>query len=41
MMSQQLIVRNLAMHTAVGPFAANIRDAQSAEIQMMAAWLRQ
>lgn len=41
MMSQQLIVRNLAVHTAVVPFAGNIRDAQRAEIQMMAAWLRQ
>jgi uncharacterized protein (DUF305 family) len=41
MMSQQLIVRNLAVHTAVVPFAANIRDTQSAEMQMMTAWLRQ
>ena len=41
MMSQQLIMRNLAAHAAVGPFAANIRDTQRAEIQMMTAWLRE
>lgn len=41
MMSQQLIMRNLAVHAAVGPFAANIRDTQRAEIQMMTAWLRE
>jgi uncharacterized protein (DUF305 family) len=41
MMSQQLSMRNLAAHAAVGPFAANIRDTQRAEIQMMTAWLRE
>jgi len=41
MMSQQLIVRNLAQHPAVMSFAANIRDTQRAEIQMMTAWLRE
>jgi uncharacterized protein (DUF305 family) len=41
MMSQQLIMRILAVHPAVGPFAANIRDTQRAEIQVMTAWLRE
>ena len=41
MMSQQLIMRDLAVHAAVVPFAANIRDTQRAEIQMMTSWLRE
>jgi uncharacterized protein (DUF305 family) len=41
MMSQQLIVSGLAAHPEVVPFAANIRDVQHAEIQMMVAWLAQ
>jgi uncharacterized protein (DUF305 family) len=39
MMSQQLIAAGLATHPEVVPFAANIRDVQHAEIQMMIAWL--
>lgn len=39
MMSQQLITSGRAVHPEVVPFAANIRDVQHAEIQMMAAWL--
>jgi uncharacterized protein (DUF305 family) len=41
MMSQQLINARLAVHAEVNPFAANIRDTQHREIQMMAAWLRE
>ena len=41
MMSQQLIMRNLSEHPAVMSFAANVRDTQRAEIQMMTAWLRE
>jgi uncharacterized protein (DUF305 family) len=41
MMSQQLINARLAVHPEVVPFAANIRDTQHREIQMMAAWLRE
>ena len=40
MMSQQFVMRNLAEHADVVPFAGNIRDTQHAEIQMMSAWLR-
>jgi len=40
MMSQQFVMRNLAEHADVIPFAGNIRDTQHAEIQMMSAWLR-
>ena len=40
MMSQQLVMRNLALHADVMPFAGNIRDTQRAEIQMMSEWLR-
>jgi uncharacterized protein (DUF305 family) len=40
MMSQQLVTRNLAVHSDVIPFATNIRDAQHAEIEMMSVWLR-
>jgi uncharacterized protein (DUF305 family) len=39
MMSQQLIVSRLAAHPELVPFAANIRDVQHAEIQMMITWL--
>ena len=39
MMSQQLLVRNLAAHQAVVPFAAGIRDTQQAEILTMRQWL--
>ena len=41
MMSQQLIMRDLAVNAAVVPFAANIRDTQRGEIQMMTSWLRE
>lgn len=40
MMSQQLVMRNLAAHPELVPFAANIRDTQRAEIHMMSEWLR-
>lgn len=40
MMSQQLLVRGLGDHTAVDRLAADIRDEQSREIQMMRRWLR-
>ena len=40
MMSQQFVMRNLAEHADVVPFAGNIRDTQHAEIQMMSRWLR-
>ena len=40
MMSQQFVMRNLAEHADVVPFAENIRDTQHAEIQMMSRWLR-
>ena len=39
MMSQQLLVRGLADHQAVVPFATVIRDTQQAEIRMMHQWL--
>lgn len=39
MMSQQLILRDLAVHPAVLPFAATIRDTQRDEIRIMAEWL--
>jgi uncharacterized protein (DUF305 family) len=39
MMSQQLLVRNLAAHPELEPFAANIRDTQRAEIMQMHSWL--
>ena len=39
MMSQQLIARGLAVHQTVVPFATNIRDVQTAEIQTMRRWL--
>jgi len=41
MMSQQLLVRGLADHQAVVPFATGIRDTQQAEIRMMRQWLWQ
>lgn len=41
MMSQQLLVANLADHREVAPFAQNIRDTQQNEIQTMARWLRE
>jgi len=40
MMSQQLLMANLARHGEVVPFAGHIRDVQHREIQTMAAWLR-
>ena len=40
MMSQQLLMRGLAVHAEVNPFSSNIRDTQRREIQMMAGWLR-
>jgi uncharacterized protein (DUF305 family) len=40
MMSQQFVMRNLAEHADVIPFAGNIRDTQHAEIQMMSRWRR-
>jgi len=40
MTSEWLIMRNLAVHAGVIPFAANIRDTQHAEMQMMSEWLR-
>jgi uncharacterized protein (DUF305 family) len=40
MMSQQLVVRGLATHAEVVPFARNIRDTQQQEIRMMSDWLR-
>ena len=39
MMSQQLLVRGLAEHRAVVPFARKIRDVQRREIRMMRRWL--
>ena len=39
MMSQQLLVRGLADHQAVVPFATVIRDTQQAEIRRMHQWL--
>ena len=39
MMSQQLLVRGLAQHAEVVPFAGTIRDVQQQEIQMMVLWL--
>ncbi len=39
MMSQQLIVRDLADHPAVERLAADIRDEQTREIAMMRRWL--
>lgn len=41
MMSQQVLVHGLAQHQALVPFAAEIRDTQTAEIQTMWSWLRQ
>jgi uncharacterized protein (DUF305 family) len=41
MMSKQLLVRNLAAHEALVPFATGIRDIQQAEIRMMRQWLWQ
>jgi uncharacterized protein (DUF305 family) len=41
MMSQQLLVRQLAQHPAIVPFATTIRDVQHAEIEMMRTWLRE
>lgn len=41
MMSQQVLIRGLARHQAVVPFAAEIRDTQTAEIRTMWSWLRQ
>jgi uncharacterized protein (DUF305 family) len=40
MMSQQLLVRDLADHAAVDRLAEDIRDEQSREIAMMQRWLR-
>lgn len=40
MMSQQLLMRDLADHAAVDRLAADIRDEQSREIAMMRRWLR-
>jgi uncharacterized protein (DUF305 family) len=40
MMSQQLLVRDLADHASVGRLAVDIRDEQSREIAMMQRWLR-
>lgn len=40
MMSQQLLVANLADHAEVVPFARNIRDTQQNEIYTMTGWLR-
>lgn len=40
MMSQQLIVRDLADHPAVERLAVDIRDEQTREIAMMRRWLR-
>jgi uncharacterized protein (DUF305 family) len=40
MMSQQLLASGAAEHDVVLPFAANIRDTQRREIQMMSMWLR-
>jgi uncharacterized protein (DUF305 family) len=41
MMSQQLLNARLVVHPEVAPFAANIRDTQRREIQVMAGWLRE
>lgn len=41
MMSQQLLVRGLAGHQALVPFATEIRDTQTAEIRTMRSWLQQ
>jgi uncharacterized protein (DUF305 family) len=40
MMSQQLLMRDLADHAAVDRLAEDIRDEQSREIAMMRRWLR-
>jgi uncharacterized protein (DUF305 family) len=40
MMSQQLVVRDIAEHPAVERLAVDIRDEQSREIAMMQRWLR-
>ena len=40
MMSQQLLMRDLADHAAVDRLAEDIRDEQSREIAMMQRWLR-
>lgn len=41
MMSQQLLMRDLADHAAVDRLAEDIRDEQSREIAMMRRWLRE
>ena len=41
MMAQQVLLRDLSQHRELVPFAAGIRDTQTAEIRTMWSWLRE